>query len=194
MALAISISEDIKLGPRNRGGGRYGRSDIEGDASAGAEEDSARSMCEKFDWLLSRQLAGRRLMRPSFVFRSYIVLVYCHLGTLKARGRSSLLSSHQNVSPRNKSPFVFTTQITARALSFNLFVSIRTTHPEVLPIYIRHGDNGGMAPTHTPASASQSSLTSANSNHGLLRTTRRRQLLHPTIPLHSQIARIPPLR
>ena len=136
-------------------------------------------------------------MGQSFCFEREVVLVYCHLGKLKAKDGPPLLSSHQNVSPKDKS--FLSSQLKSRLCPLPLptFCLQKNYRFQIHQrSYIRHGDNHRMAPTRTPPPLSNlhSPLTSANNKHGLLRTSRRRQLLHSAIPPHSQIPRTPPLR
>ena len=67
------------------------------------------------------------LATRSVGYRSRLLSLLYKLKT----GGDSVRSSDQNVSHRNKSLFVFSAQITARALPPNPFVSARTSHLEI---------------------------------------------------------------
>jgi hypothetical protein len=81
---------------------------------------------------------------------SHIVLVYCHLGKLKAR--EVLFYTRPIRMSHSETKAFLSLQLKSLLVpSSQPFCLQRTTHLEIYQrSYISHGDNGGMAPTHLP--------------------------------------------
>jgi len=121
-----------------------------------------RVTCGNFILLLSRQWTDRALMMAVFclwpVDQSVVVLVYCHLGKLKA-GRGPLHPRLIRMSHNEQKPFC-------------LYDSNHCLYPLLHPFcfrilqrpYISNGSNSGMAPTNTSASTSASAFPSSLSS------------------------------
>ena len=164
-----------------------------------------RATWREFHLFLSRQGTDRALISLVFCFSPLdqlrIVSCYCQLGKLKAREELCYARPIRMFHSETKAFLSFQLKSLLVPTSPTLFVSERTSNLEIYRrSYISHGDDGGMAPTHLPPppppplSYPHPPLPSANDNNGLLRTTRRRQLLHSVIPPDLQVTRTPPLR